>query len=75
MMSSKPKRSGPGVTYDRIISFMRDHKELCVTAGEVAEEFDITSQAASWRLDKLKQKGDVNDKVAGSSAKVWYLRG
>jgi len=75
MMSANTETNQRKVTYDNIISFIRDHEEPCVTASEIASEFQITSQAANYRLGKLKESGDLQDKVVGASAKIWYLSG
>lgn len=60
---------------ENLRSFIREHEEPVVTAKDVAEAFDITTQAANYRLRQLKDEGKVEDKKVGASAKVWYLIG
>lgn len=56
-----------------VITFLREHEQPVVTAGEVAEEFDVTPSAARYRLNQLGDQGRVRGKKVGASAKVWYL--
>jgi len=74
-MSTKSTEEVPEVTYENIISFIRSHEDPCVTAGEISAEFGITGQAANYRLQKLRDAGEVREKDAGASAKVWYVTG
>lgn len=74
-MSTSSEKQEQKVTYDNIISFIREHEDPCVTASEIASEFDMTNQGANYRLDQLKKRGEVEEKVAGASAKVWYALG
>jgi len=60
------------MTLEEILEFVRAHNEPCVDAGDVAEEFDVTREAAVYRLDQLEDAGEVQQKVVGSSAKIWY---
>lgn len=71
-MSAETNSQKEKVTYDNILSFIRTHKDPVVTAGEVAAEFDISNQAANYRLSELSERGKVREKTVGASAKVWY---
>lgn len=64
---------GPEFSDENILSFVRDHEDPCVTAGEVATHFGVTNEAANYRLNKLKRQAKIVEKRVGSSAKVWYL--
>lgn len=74
-MSTKTGNDTREMSYDSIIEFVRDHEEPVVTAGDVAQEFDVTNGAANYRLKRLKERGEVAEKEVGASAKVWYLVG
>ena len=71
-MSANSKTKPRNMTYDNLVNFVRKHDQPCVTAGEVATEFGVTNSAANYRLKKLKEKGRIQDKQVGASAKVWY---
>lgn len=73
MMSAESPEEEVVVSYDNIRCFIREHQDPCVTASEVADQFDITNQGALYRLRQLSEQGDVGAKEAGASAKVWYL--
>jgi len=63
------------LSYENIVKFARDHDDPCVTAGEIAEAFDVSNEAANYRLRRLKERGELEDKSVGASAKVWYVVG
>jgi len=42
------------------------------TTGDVAREFDVTQQAAYYRLDKLRDRGVVDAQKIGN-ANVWSV--
>jgi predicted ArsR family transcriptional regulator len=60
------------MTYETIVEFVRTHDDPCVTAGEIADAFDVTNEAAHYRLKRLKEREQLEDKKVGASAKVWY---
>jgi transposase-like protein len=72
MMSGTKRDGRVKMTSDEVLTFVREHHDPCVTASEVAEEFGVTSEAANYRLQQLRERGNVGEKQAGSSAKVWY---
>lgn len=74
-MSASTKNMERDFTDESIISFIRGYKDPCVTAGEVAEYFGVTNEAANYRLGKLREAGEIVEKRVGASAKVWYLAG
>ena len=71
-MSANSDRRVKKMDPDEVLSFVRGHEEPCVTAGEVAERFDVSSRAARYRLDQLEEQQKVKGKKVGGSAKVWY---
>lgn len=66
--SGRPKK----VTSDKILKFVRTHEDPVVTAGEIADEFNMTNNGVNYRLRQLEDDGELVSKTAGSSAKVWY---
>jgi predicted transcriptional regulator len=74
-MSVNSSEDTKNVTYENILSFIRSHQDPVVTAGEIAAEFNITRQAANYRLKKLRDQNKVAEKKVGSSAKVWFPQG
>lgn len=59
----------------KVLKFIRTHDDPCVTASEVAEQFGITNEAANYHLKNLQHADEIEGKVAGSAAKVWYAVG
>ena len=45
-----------------VIEAMESHKDLFVTAGEIAEEIGVTSTTVNERLHELKEEGKVERK-------------
>jgi len=60
------------MTTDEILQFVRGHEDPCVTASEIAAEFGVTNEAANYRLQRLRESGELEVKRAGASANVWY---
>ena len=60
---------------EEIIEFVREHKDPAVTAAEIADEFGATPSGVRYRLDQLKEEGEIKEKRVGASAKVWYIAG
>lgn len=71
-MATQDKTRYKKVTSESILQFVRNHEEPVVTAGEIADEFDMTNQGVNYRLRQLEEEGKLVSKTAGSSAKVWY---
>jgi len=46
--------------------------EPFLTAPEIAEEFDVTRQAVTYRLKKMQQAGLVDRKKAGANSVGWW---
>jgi DNA-binding Lrp family transcriptional regulator len=45
-----------------------------VTAPEIAEELPITSDAVTYRLKNMKEKGLVERKKTGANSVVWWAK-
>ena len=60
---------------DVILQFIESFDHPVITAMEIAEEFDISQQAAHWRLSKLEEKGSISRKKVGARAVVWWIAG
>lgn len=60
---------------ERLLSFVREHEDPCITAGEAAEVLGVTNDAVNYRLQQLEEEKKVASKVVGASAKVWYVVG
>lgn len=71
-MSANSDRRVKKMDPDEVLSFVQEYEEPVVTAGEVAESFDVSSRAARYRLDQLEEQEAVRGKKVGGSAKVWY---
>lgn len=58
-------------TDNRIIQFIREKNGFAGTA-EVADELDMTTNGAEYRLKNLKSAGDLESRIV-SRDKVWHL--
>ncbi|WP_311171826.1 helix-turn-helix domain-containing protein [Halobellus ordinarius] len=74
-MSSESAEKVQKMHPDEVLSFVREHEDPGVTAGEVAEAFGVTRRAARYRLDQLADRDDVYGKTVGASAKIWFPKG
>jgi len=57
---------------DEVMEFVQEYPDPVVTANEVADQFDVTSRAARYRLDQLSEEGLLTGKKVGASAKIWF---
>lgn len=60
------------VTEAEILNKIRKIEDPVFTTTEIAEEFDITRQAALYRLDNLTDRGVLKKKSVGRSV-VFYV--
>lgn len=60
---------------DELRSLFEDSDEPVLTAVEVAEELDVTQQAAHAKLSKAHEEGWMQRKKVGSRAVVWWVEG
>lgn len=56
-----------------VIDVMESHKDLFVTAGEIAEEIGVTSTTVNDRLHELEEENKVKRKEVGANAVVWWV--
>lgn len=56
-----------------ILRFMALHPDPVTTTSELSDEFDMTSQAALNRLNKLAAHDHVDSKKVGARARVFWL--
>jgi len=61
------------ITDKDILDLFRDAEDPVLTAGDVADAFDISNQAANKRLSRLEREGDVIRKEVGAAAVVYWL--
>jgi len=59
---------------DELRSLFENADEPVLTAVEVAEELDVTQQAAHARLSKAHEDGWMQRKKVGSRAVVWWVK-
>lgn len=72
-MSETQSRSGGDLTYQDILDYMAS-RDWPVTSKLIAEEFDISQQAAYYRLKKLREQGDVDRAKLGRNVVLWQPR-
>jgi len=53
----------------------READDPVLSAVEVAEELDVTQQAAHKRLSNAHDYGNIKRKTVGARAVVWWLPG
>lgn len=68
---------GPGrkpvVSDDEILRSIALHPDPVVTASEVADAVDMTSQGINKRLTQLSESGLIVRKTVGSRAVIYWL--
>ncbi|NKE37915.1 hypothetical protein GWG54_19370 [Natronococcus sp. JC468] len=77
-MSSDRKRNDRGeyvetVTPEGVLEVMRRSPDPIVTAKEVGEALERTSEAARQKLLKLQDEGIVARRKVGAGAVVWWI--
>lgn len=60
---------------DTVLELFRRHPDPVITAGEVAEAFEISNQAANKRLRHLQEENRLQRKKVGGAAVVYWLCG
>ena len=76
-MSNDRERNEKGryvsmVTPESVLNVLRDADDPVLTAKEVGEQLDCTSEAARKRLHELRERGDVESKQVGARAVIWW---
>lgn len=72
-MSHTETDRGRKMNLTDVRAFVAEHEDPIVKASEVAEEFDVTNQAANYRLNQLVERGEVRAKRMGRSAKAYWV--
>jgi len=75
VMATESRKHTKKMSLDEVCSYVREHDDPAVTAVEIAEDFDVTPAAARYRLAQLEEKGLVDSKKVGGSARIWYAIG
>lgn len=60
---------------DELIALFEETEDPVLTAPEIADELDITQQAAHSRLMRAYEHGELERKKTGARAVVWWLSG
>lgn len=58
------------------ISYLRvfvEHPDPVLTATEVADELDVSQQAAHKKLKALQDSGFLRSKKTGSRSRAWWI--
>lgn len=63
----------PEVGDEEILSVLTEANAPIVTATEIADEIDMTRQAITRRLKRMREEGLVERKEVGARAVVWWL--
>lgn len=72
MSVNDPDKVGE-LSYENIKRLFRISDSPVLTAPEIAETFEISTQAANYRVKQLYENGEVGRKRVGSSAVVYWL--
>jgi len=59
----------------RVLTVLQDAEDPVLTAGEVGDQLDCSSEAARQYLHELRERGDVKSKNVGARAVVWWADG
>jgi len=76
-MSDDRERNDEGryvstVTPERVLEVLQGADDPVLTAKEVGEWLDCTSEAARQQLHELREQGKVESKQVGARARVWW---
>jgi predicted ArsR family transcriptional regulator len=76
-MSDERERNEQGryvetLTTEDVLEVLQTAHDPVITAKEVSERLDCSSEAARQRLHKLKDSGEVETKVVGARARIWW---
>lgn len=61
------------LTLDRVVATIREAEGPIVTASEIAEALDCSTEAARQKLVTLSNQGRVARRKVGARAVVWWL--
>lgn len=72
-MSNHPRDESGRFAEQAILELFGKSDDPFLTAPEIAEHFGVTRQAITYRLKRMREKGLVNRKDAGSNAVAWWV--
>lgn len=72
-MSKAKMRAQLMATTENVLAYLKETQDPAVSSTEVADQFDITQQAAYEKLQKMYENGKIGKKKIGARAVVWYL--
>jgi len=75
MSTANAERAQALQDHAEIVGLFQDASEPVLTSIDVADELDITQQAAYKKLRNAKQDGVLKKKKVGSHAVVWWIEG
>lgn len=61
------------LTYEQIRDYFREASDPVLTAGEIADAFNISQQGANYRLKRMVDGDDLERKKVGGAAAVYWL--
>lgn len=73
-MSVMTDDSTPELNYGNIITLFRETEDPVLTAPEVADKFNVSTQAANYRLKKLVEREKLERKQVGGAAVVYWIK-
>ena len=65
-------RYSPRVSEEDVLRTLRDHPEPVATAGDLAEQFEVSAETVRRHLSRLHGRGAVEKKTVGARAVVWW---
>lgn len=65
--------SNKELSNDGILELIGERDDPALTAGEIAEEYGVSNQAANKRIKQLHSEGKVERKKVGAAAVVYWL--
>jgi len=76
-MSDERERNEQGryvstITTEHVLEVLQEDENPVLTAKEVGERLDCTSEAARQRLHELRERDEVESKQVGARAVVWW---
>jgi predicted ArsR family transcriptional regulator len=76
-MSDDRERNDQGryvstITPERVLKVLREDDDPVLTAKEIGDRLDCTSEAARQRLHELRESGEAESKQVGARAVVWW---
>jgi predicted ArsR family transcriptional regulator len=74
MSSKSPRRDDSELTYQDVLDYMST-RDWPVTSKSIAAEFGISQQAAYYRLQRLRDRGDIERQKLGRNVVLWRLNG